>query len=336
MIHPLDALPLPRVPLLPGPTPVERVADDLWVKREDQAGTVYGGNKVRKLEYLLGEALELGGDVLTMGAVGSHHVLATAVYGARVGVRVHAVLTAQPDSPHAREVARAIHAHAEQLFPARGYAKVPLVWARARVALRLLSGFPPVLVPVGGSNTLGAIGWVRGGLELAGQVAAGELPMPERVVVPLGSGGTVAGLWVGLRAAGLEVPVVAVRTAPRAVGGGPIVRMLARRTAQRLLALGFPPVDLRGAPVIVDRQFGEGYGVPTEPSRRAEAEARAMGLELDPTYTAKAFAEVLATRGPRTLFLHTASSKPMAPLLASALDDVPATLRPLLLPRSSP
>lgn len=335
MIAVLDALPLPRVPLLPAPTPVERLADDLWVKREDQAGTAYGGNKVRKLEYLLGEALELGGDVLTMGAVGSHHVLATAVYGARAGVRVHAVLTAQPDSPHAREVARAIHAHAEQLFPARSYAEVPVVWARARVALRLLSGFPPVLVPVGGSNPLGATGWVRGGLELAEQVAAGELPMPERVVVPLGSGGTVAGLWVGLRAAGLDLPIVAVRTAPRAVGSGPIVQLLARRTAQRLRALGFPAVELRRAPIVVDRQFGAGYGVPTEASRRAEAEARALGLKLEPTYTAKAFAEVLATRGPRTLFFHTASSKPMAPLLASALDDVPASLRPLLLSGSA-
>lgn len=327
----LDALGLPRVGLLPVPTPVERVAADLWVKREDLAGTVYGGNKVRKLEYLLGEALELGGDVLTLGAVGSHHVLATAVYGSRVGIRVHAVLTPQPDSPHAREVARAIHAHAEQLFPARTYAEVPLVWARARLALRVMSGFPPVLIPVGGSNVFGAMGWVRGGLELGEQLARAGGPLPERIVVPLGSGGTVAGLWIGLRAAGLDVPILAVRTAPRTVGSGPSVRLLARRTLARLARQGLPAVDLGRAPQVVDRQYGGGYGVPTEASQRAERVARELGLELDPTYTAKTFAEVLASRGPRTLFLHTASSRPLAPLLASALDEVPVDLRGLLL-----
>lgn len=326
----LAALPLPRVPLLAGPTPIERLADDIWVKREDRAGTRYGGNKVRKLEYLLGEALEIGSDVLTLGAVGSHHVLATAVYGHLHGLRVHAVLSPQPDSPHAREMARAIHAWCDQLFLARSPAEVGLAWARARLSLRVLGGFPPTLIPVGGSNALGTIGWVGGGLEIARQVAAGELPRPERVVVPLGSGGTVAGLWIGLAAAGLDVPVVAVRTTPRAMANGVVVRALAGAAVRRLRGVGAPPVRL-GRPVeLVDRQFGRGYGAATEAGEAATAWAAERGLTLDPTYTAKTLAEVLATRGPRTLYVHTLSSAPMEPLLASALTEVPPSLRPLL------
>src|SRR4051812_10755020 len=117
--HPgLASLPWARLDLLGGPTAVDRVADDLWVKREDRAGTVYGGNKVRKLEYLLGRVAETGGDVLTLGAVGSHHLLATALYGSRAGIRVHGVVFPQPDSPHARETARAIHASCEKLWVA--------------------------------------------------------------------------------------------------------------------------------------------------------------------------------------------------------------------------
>ena len=96
----------------------------MWVKREDRAGTVYGGNKVRKLEWLLGDALEIGGDVLSIGAVGSHHLLATAVYGSRQGIHVHGVVTPQPDHPHVRENARAL-----------GFGMPAPLWPAAAIAL---------------------------------------------------------------------------------------------------------------------------------------------------------------------------------------------------------
>lgn len=322
-------LPLARVELMSGPTPVQRVTEDLWVKREDRAGSLYGGNKVRKLEYLLGDALESGGDVLTMGAIGSHHVLATAVYGKQAGVRVHGVLFPQPDSPHARENARAIHAWCEQVWVAHSRAELPVAWAKARLALRSFGGFPPVTVPMGGSNALGCVGWIAGGLEIAAQVASGELPLPERVVVPLGSGGTVVGLTLGLRAAGLATEVVAVRVVPAVTAHTLSLRLLAGRTLARVRPLGFPEVGLTGVRV-VGRQYGGGYGVPSRGGEAAIETARAWGLELDSTYAGKALAEALDDRGPHTLFVDTVSSRPMAPLLATALDEVPETLRGLL------
>ena len=153
-------IPWTRVELMPGPTPIERIGPALWVKREDLAGSVYGGNKVRKPEWLLGNVAELGGDILSTGAIGSHHLLATAVYGKMQGFRVHGVVTPQPDHPHARENARALNVWAERLWPAFSYAELPLVWAKARLALRAFGGFPPVSIPMGGSNALGATGWV--------------------------------------------------------------------------------------------------------------------------------------------------------------------------------
>jgi len=325
----LAALPLARVELLAGPTPVEDLGGGLWVKREDLAGGLYGGNKVRKLEYLLGDALELGGDVLTLGAVGSHHVLATAVYGKQVGVRVHAVVFPQRDSAHARANARAIHAWVEQLWVARSSAEIPLVWAKAELGLRTFGGFRPVTIPLGGSNALGTIAWAGAGLEIAAQVKRGDLPLPERVVVPLGSGGTAAGLVVGLRMAGLATEVVGVRVVPSTVGNRAVVHALARRAATRLRRLGAPHVRFGGF-TLVDRQYGDGYARPTPASERAAAVAAERGLALDPTYASKAFAEVLATPGRPTLFIDTVSSKPMAPLLRSALDEVPDSLAGLL------
>lgn len=327
----LDEVPWTRLDLLSGPTPIHRVGPDLWVKREDLAGTLYGGNKVRKLEWLLGNALELGGDVLSLGAVGSHHLLATAVYGRQAGIRVHGVVSPQPDTPHVRENARALHAWAERLWAARSRAEVPLVWAKARVALRAFSGFSPVIIPLGGSNVLGAMGWVGGGLEIAQQVREGQLPAPDRVVVPLGSTGTIAGLWLGLRMGGLKCRIVGVRVVPGTVGSALKARLLAKRTLARLRRVVRPPAVRLDQLEIVERQYGEGYGLTTPEADNALRVATDLGLTLETTYSAKTFAEVLATPNEgRTLFLATASSRPMEPLLASALPEVPASLAELL------
>ena len=330
-MYSLADIPWTRVDLLAGPTRIERLGPSLWVKREDLAGTLYGGNKVRKLEWLLGNVAEIGGEILSTGAIGSHHLLATALYGHQLGYRVHGVVSPQPDHPHVRENARALHAWAERLWPAFTYPEVPLVWAKARLALRAFGGFPPVAIPAGGSNALGTTGWVGGGLEIAAQVREGQMPVPARVVVPLGTGGTAAGLWLGLRMAGLRTEVVGVRVVPAIVGNAASVRVLAKRTLGRLRReAGAPRVQLDGF-TVVDRQYGVGYGLPTAAGSEAERVAADLGLTLEPTYSAKAFAEVLATpdAGP-TLFIATANSRPMAPLLASALLDVPESLAGLL------
>lgn len=325
----LASLPLARVPLLGGPTAIEPLGPDTWVKREDRAGTRYGGNKVRKLEWLLGAALEAGGDVLTAGTVGSNHLVATAVYGQASGVEIHAVVAPQPDAPTARVNARILHAHAEKLWVATSGPAVPFAWAKAMVALRMFGGYPPATISVGGSNPLGTLGWVGGGLEIAAQVAAGQLPAPDRIYVALGSGGTAAGLLLGLRLAGLASEVVAVRAAPSWLASATRVRLLARRTLGLLRKHGAPSVALGGLRV-VDGFYGEGYARPTPATEAAAARAAGFGLTLEQTYTAKAFAAMDAEPGGRRLFVHTANSRPLAPLLRTALDEVPPSLAPLL------
>ncbi len=325
----LAALPLARIPLLGGPTAIEPIGPDTWVKREDRAGTLYGGNKVRKLEWLLGAALETGGDVLTAGTVGSNHLVATAVYGQASGAHVHAVVAPQPDTPSARVNARILHAHAEKLWVASSGVAVPFAWAKAEVAIRGFGGYPPTSFPIGGSSPLGCVGWVGGGLEIAAQVAAGELPAPDRIYVALGSGGTAAGLLVGLRLAGLASEVVAVRAAPSWLASGLRVRRLAGRALALLRRHGAPTVALGGLRV-VDGFYGEGYARPTPATEAAKARAADLGLALEGTYTAKAFAALEAEPSGRRLFVHTANSRPLEPLLATALDEVPPSLASLL------
>jgi D-cysteine desulfhydrase len=313
----------PRLPFGTYPTPVECGPFGLWLKRDDLTSDLYGGNKVRKLEVLLAAARESGKSrILTVGAVGSHQVVATAIYGAREGFRVEAVLVPQPASPHAElnlrvALARGLHATA---CPA---------WSLAPAYVAARWSSDTFFVPLGGSNPLGSLGFVDAALELAAQVRAGQVPEPDVVVVALGSGGTAAGLAVGFEHAGLRTRVLGVAVAPPT----PVVRHLARRLAQKTAAFAGLPVavGVRAAKRIdVDGKWmGRGYGHVTEEGTKAIEVARGAGLTLDITYTAKAFAcalaEVQGGRAGEVLYWHTLSTAPLEPLL---LDPVGEGLAP--------
>lgn len=311
------------------PTPVQRVRSasvpngNLWIKRDDLTHDVYGGNKVRKLEYLLAAArAREAKTVVTVGAVGSHHVLATSYFGARAGLRVEAVLVPQPATDHALEVLRADLGLGCITFPVTSWGAVPLAIAR-----RVAAG--AWLIPVGGSNVVGSMGYVRAARELSGQVQAGELPEPDVCVVALGSGGTAAGLAAGLEAAGLRTRVIGV-----CVSSPPwLLRLVSLRLTKALrneCARRAPsPRTARAvrSRLEMDARFlGPGYGVPTaEGDAATRIASEGAGLTLDPTYTAKAFASALwhaAHEGAQhVLYWHTLSSAPMEPLLLSAPDE---------------
>ena len=164
--------------------------------------------------------------------------------------------------------------------------------------LRHFDGFtPPYFLPAGGSSPVGAIGYVEGALEIAAQVAAGEIPEPTHVVTAAGSGGTAAGLAVGLRLAGLTTTVVAVVVNDSLRLDRRALTNLGRRTEKLLRRRGAvipaPAADLRIDSI--DDWLGPGYGHPTPESERALALAgESEGLILDPVYTAKAMAATLA------------------------------------------
>jgi D-cysteine desulfhydrase len=193
-------------------------------------------------------------------------------------------------------------------------------------------------VPLGGSSVVGTLGYVSAARELAEQVARGEMPEPDLIVTALGSGGTVAGLAVGLEASGLRTRVLAVAVSSPAAMHAAMMRNLVKRASKRV-----PGVDPKRAiaRVTVDAErIGAGYGHATRAGDEATVVALAQGLVLDPTYTAKSFAGLLAERDARErkeerstlLFLHTLSSVPLDGLLERAPSRVDAALAPLLLP----
>lgn len=325
---------IPRIMLTGLPTPVmplshasAKLETDVWVKRDDLTAPRYGGNKVRKLEYLLAQAKLRAADTLvTTGTLGSHHVFATALYGKEYGFETHAVLMPAPYHPHVEEQLRADLALDAKLTTATSYAEVMRKMAELSVRLRLL-GHRPFIIPMGGSNVYGTIGFVSAGVELANQIDAGLCPDPDAVYVPCGSSGTAAGLALGLAAAGLKTRVIAVRVGDKVLANGVRVRALVRK-AQALLRdiePRFPDVAARAIASIEfdDIEIGRGYGRPTPSSEAARALASEDGVNLDATYTSKAMACLLRhaesfRRGQRLLFWNTFSSAPMAPFLARA------------------
>ena len=298
---------LPHVKLGDGPTPVrplEGLGDGLWLKDDGAYGTAWGGNKVRKLEWILPDAKRRGRrTVLTFGALGTNHGLATALYAREQGLRCAIALVDQPVDDHVRAQLARLESSGATLHrtrtKARTVAAAPWLLARHR---------RPYVLPAGGSSPIGALGYVEAAFEIAAQVRDGALPEPSHVVVAVGSGGTAAGLTVGLRLAGLRTKVLGIVVNDTLKLDHGTLTRLARRSARLLRRRGAEVADPNPGDLTVVRDWlGPGYGHPTPESSRAIELAREKeGLELDPVYTAKAMAGALEVeeRGP-LLYLHT-------------------------------
>lgn len=290
----------------------------LWVKRDDRAGARAGGSKLRKLELLVADAEARGHRaVAAVGGVGSNQTLATAVVARQRGLGSHLYLLAERPSAAVRH---------HLLAQAALGAKQQLVASEAQAA-RAIAQLPerPYSIPMGGSSALGNVGFVEAGLELASQLT------PHVVYLPLGTGGAAVGLALGLRAAGLDVEVVAVRTSSYATG--PRLAKMARETSALLHRLDstFPRDPGRLRLRVRDGFVGRGYAEPTAAGQRALTLAKQhAGLELDLTYTAKALAalaaDAAALRDKTVVFWLTYDARRVGSEGASAR-DLPASLR---------
>jgi 1-aminocyclopropane-1-carboxylate deaminase/D-cysteine desulfhydrase-like pyridoxal-dependent ACC family enzyme len=292
---------VPWVRLETAPSPVERLENlghrSLWIKRDDIVSSVYGGNKVRKLEFVLADAVEKGKDrVLTIGALGTNHGLATAIFCRRMGLRCTLLLFDQPVTSYVRRNLLLAHRHGAELVYLKGVIRVG---ASYYLGARLR--YPNTLfLYAGGSSPLGTLGAVSGALELAAQVEAGECPAPDYVICPTASNGTMAGLTLGFMLAGLPTQVIGVRVSMKSLGPlqlntpGTVSRMI--RSVHRLMASHASSVpELRlEKPVLLEGYCGEGYGVPTPGGNRAlEIFREREGITLDPVYTGKTCAALL-------------------------------------------
>lgn len=304
---------LPHVDLLTRPTPVrqlEGVGADVWLKDDSHSGKRYGGNKVRKLEWSLADLASKGTrTVLTVGGLGTNHGLATAIYARELGMKVVLLLVDQPLTDEVEANLAAMRATGAKVVlahtPRRALALAPLLLARHT------RGRMPGVLPVGGSNPFGVLGFVEAAFELAEQVHAGELPEPRRIVVAVGSGGSAAGLLLGCRLAGLDCEIQGILVNDKTKISEQTITRMAVRSADLLRKRGAAsdPVKLPG--LTLDRRFlGEGYGHRTFDGDEATELFAADGVRLDPVYTAKAAASLLAARPERTgptLFWHTHS-----------------------------
>ena len=306
----------PRLELIGAPTPLEhlpRLSDylgrDIFIKRDDITPLALGGNKLRKLEFLAADALREGADVLiTAGAIQSNHVRQTAAVAAKLGLKCVALLENPIDTRAENylgngnrllldlldcEIERvdALHAPAEQLNVLRDRLEA--------------QGFRPYVVPVGGSNALGALCYVECAQEIAHQ-SEGVVDFAA-VVVASGSAGTHAGLAVGLEALLPETELVGVTVSRKVADQLPLVSAL-RQNLDGLLE-----THSRADITLWDDYFAPRYGMPSEEGMEAvKLLARLEGIILDPVYTGKAMAGLIdgisqqrfRREGP-LLFVHT-------------------------------
>lgn len=302
---------LPWVSLGIGPTPLtslEVAGRSLLVKRDDLSAEPYGGNKVRKLEFLLARARAEGATrLLTAGATGSHHALATTIYGRALGFDVTVLLFPQHRTPHVREVLLGIAGMGADLRFLPRMEAVPYgLWRTRRAA-----GERCYTIPPGGSDATGTLGYVAAALELDEQLRANQVA-PDAIYLAAGTLGTVAGVALGLALAGRAIPIIGVRITSRLVTNRRALRRLIKGAAAMLDGAGIDTGDAAARALALvqlhEDQVGAGYGHATEAGSAATDAFAAQGIVLDPTYTAKAAAALLAASDARPLFWHTLSA----------------------------
>ena len=311
----------PRIRLAHLPTPLEPMerlsaalgGPEIWIKRDDCTGLSTGGNKTRKLEFLMAEAVEQGADiVLTQGATQSNHARQTAAAAAKLGMDCHILLEDRIGSDDANYNENGnvlldhLHGASTEKRPGGGDMNAALADVAARMTAE---GRKPYAIPGGGSNATGALGYVNAAQELTGQADAMDLRI-DHILHATGSSGTQAGLVAGLAAMNSPIPLLGVG-----------VRAPKEKQEQMVYDLACAAVEKLDCPGVVKRErvqancdyVGAGYGIPREDTLEAiDLFARLEGVLLDPVYSAKGAAGLIDLcrkgffkKGERIVFLHT-------------------------------
>ncbi len=244
---------LPWMPLGTFPTPVQRLDHvgpaNLWVKRDDLSSPVYGGNKVRKLEFILAQVKQQRKThVVTLGGIGTNHGLATTIYGRQMGLLCTLVLFPQPVTSLVKQNLRLFNYYGANLIYRPSLIRAVLTYYLSQ-RLRHPGAY---FLYAGGSNAVGTLGFVNAAFELKEQIDAGAAPKPSVIFCPVGSNGTLAGLTLGARLAGLASTVIGVRVSFSHCGPFPsctpaTVRALMSRT-RRLLQKWLPDLESMALP----------------------------------------------------------------------------------------
>lgn len=301
---------IPYISLCDLPTPIMKLYcfgkhighSNVYIKRDDLSGTsmgngfhLYGGNKPRKLEFLLADALAHDAKtIITYGCAGSNHALATAVYAKALGLKSMLMLKHQPNSYIVRHNLLLDLAQDAEICCFANNA------VRSHAAQEILAQDPHAyLIPTGGSNVIGTLGFVNAAFELCEQIQQGELPVPDYIYVATGSCATGAGLLLGLKILGIPSKVVAVCVEPHDVPGGVL------STLQRLFQeanhklhdadASIPVVDFPAEQLIVNDKFcGTAYGLFIPEGQEAVRVFKdTENIRLEGTYSAKPIAAIM-------------------------------------------
>ena len=312
---------IPRIALAHLPTPLEPMlrlsaelgGPEIWVKRDDCTGLSTGGNKTRKLEFLMAEAEAAGAEmVMTQGATQSNHARQTAAAAAKLGMKCHILLEDRTGSNdpnyngNGNVLLDHLHGATTEIHPDSGDMNAIM---EAEADRRRSDGASVYTIPGGGSNPTGAIGYVNAAMELVAQANDARLSF-DCILHATGSAGTQAGIVTGLRAMNANIPLLGMGVRAPKPKQEANVLALAEATAERLGCAGV----VRPKDVVANCNYvGEGYGIPTEGCLEAiRMFAELEGLLLDPVYSAKAAAGLIDlirngkfSAGQRVLFWHT-------------------------------
>lgn len=314
----------PRIFLAHLPTPLERLdrlskalgGPEIWIKRDDCTGLSTGGNKTRKLEFLMAEAVAEGADmVVTQGATQSNHARQTAAFAAKLGLKCHLLLEDRTGSndPAYNLNGNVLLDHLHGATTEKRPGGLDMQAELDAVAEKLRTeGRRVYVIPGGGSNPTGALGYVNCAYELIGQANDRGLAI-DHIVTATGSAGTHAGLIVGLKAINAHIPLLGFGVRAPKEKQEENVFALAQKTAEKI---GCPGVVVR-QDVVADCDYvGAGYGIPREDTFEAIAMfAELEAILLDPVYSGKAAAGLIDycqkgrfKKGDRVVFLHTGGS----------------------------
>lgn len=316
------------------PTPVEAlsISPYAWIKRDDLSHQEFGGNKIRKLEFIIADALyRKKNQIITFGATGSNHGVATAMLCRKAGLKCKIYLFDQAITATVQKNLELMHAYGAELIYSKSLAQtVARFYCNPQRLFRNC-----YFIFAGGSNVLGTLGLVNAAFELKEQIEAGVLPLPEYIFCALGSGSTLAGLTLGVALARLPSKVIGIRVAPSHLGPfaactKETVTRLIRQSYKMLSSFShkkLPPVP---TPIVWDEYYGAGYGLASKESLKAEQQFAELGLKLEATYSAKAaaaFLDQLKFDPKPSLYWHTYNSR--SPMPSRADKSMNKLSRPL-------
>ncbi|MBN1572189.1 MAG: pyridoxal-phosphate dependent enzyme [Deltaproteobacteria bacterium] len=309
------------------PTPVERLkgleknlkAENLYIKREDRVSNLYGGNKIRKLEFILADAVAKGAShAVSFGFAGSNQTLASAVFANEVGIKPISMHLRQPNAKYVRKNLLYQHLLKAEFHHYSGMATIypGLAHVYAKHFIRTLRR--PYIIPPGGSNGIGALGTSGLVFELKSQIDEGALPTPDLIYLPFGSTGTAVGVALGILALGLKTKLKGVRVSGRDECGFDTAKKV---FAEAIEIAGRYVPDFKGFELtedlleVVDGYVGPGYAHFTEGGMKAVGLLKEKDdITLDGTYTGKAMAAMIEDaaegklKGKNVLFIDTYSS----------------------------